>query len=87
MKIFRGCPTIESALWEQDNRIITTDESYVKASVSLGEKKVNASIRLKGDVVDHLEVISGHLELKLKGMNQFLVCAGFLYKAQNAVHG
>tara|TARA_X000001036_G_scaffold12460_2_gene10810 strand:- start:1757 stop:4369 length:2613 start_codon:yes stop_codon:yes gene_type:complete len=52
---------------EKDKRIITSDESYVKAKISLGDKKIGARIRLKGDIVDHLEGDKWSFRVKIKG--------------------
>lgn len=48
-------------------RIITSADSYVPARIRVGDKTVRVDLRLKGDVVDHIEGDKWSLRVKVKG--------------------
>lgn len=48
-------------------RIITTQDSYVPATIRTGTKVVKADIRLKGDLTDHIKSDKWSLRIKVKG--------------------
>ena len=54
---------------EKDGRIITQEDSYVKATISVADKNVKAKLRLKGDVIDHLEGQKWSLRVNISGDN------------------
>ncbi|MBN2412865.1 CotH kinase family protein [candidate division KSB1 bacterium] len=49
--------------------IITTDDSYVPATLRIDSRIVNADIRLKGDMTDHIQGDKWSLRVKVKGEN------------------
>ncbi len=51
----------------QRGRLITDNESYVPAWVTVDGKRTRVKIRLKGDVVDHLEGDKWSFRIKVKG--------------------
>ncbi len=53
-------------------RIITTQNSYVPATVRVGTKVVKADIRLKGDLTDHVEGDKWSLRIKVTGDDSIL---------------
>lgn len=60
-----------------DKMLITTKKSYVKAMVYFGDKKMPASVRLKGDWLDHIKGKKWSFRIKLdkgyswRGMRTF----------------
>ena len=51
----------------QRGQLITDNESYVPAWITVDGKRARAKIRLKGDVVDHLEGEKWSFRIKVKG--------------------
>ena len=51
----------------QQGRLITDNESYVPAWITVDGQRTKVKIRLKGDVVDHLEGDKWSLRIKVKG--------------------
>lgn len=52
------------------NVLITSDDDYVSAKISTGDKKVKVSLRLKGDGTDHIRnVHKMSFRIKVKGEN------------------
>lgn len=52
--------------------LITSDQDEVPAIVHFGDKRLEASIRLKGDWTDHLDGEKWSFRIKLKGENSIL---------------
>jgi hypothetical protein len=53
----------------QRGRLITDNESYVPAWITVDGKRAKVKIRLKGDVTDHLEGNKWSFRIKVKGDN------------------